>query len=603
MNFNPAFWSLILFLYLVIVDCRSESTYTFHNKSAFDTLFSENFDTSTVFPPPDWTVINGMSSAKHWQLAGDTIRYSNGTPSARCLFDFNQDEWLITPEITLPAGVITRLSFQWSSMYKWMVSPNNNADLMVKISTNNGSTWTTTVWKEDSQAVVSQSGAPWTWGNDYIADYEWHTSRIDLTGFQGQGIKIAFQYKGSDACRFHLDNICLYEAPEYDAEIQTNFVHFNGCDFYTKIPLYQAQNSDLYFYSAVRNNGTENLQNVQLKVLVKSGSNVICNDSSEVITGLSPYQQDTLTPGNTWDDIVPFPMDSLKTGMYQIIFSLTHDSTDADILNDTDTLIFEVADTVFARDNGIPGDAVNILEKYKNAGYGSGSVIALSYNMTANTAARSLSVYIDSNTVAGSQITGQLYIEGEFFPKLETDIYLVAPGDLGKWIELPFFTDGSSELLYSGTNYYAGIKCYDTIYIGTDQVTFHDYFITNRLWNGSAGSWDWQSDAGTPMIRLNISPNPYNIQRIDSRHEIQVQNYPNPCDERMIISILSQTGGIIQWQVSTLAGTVMIVNDEFLTPGKALKIELTTNHLPSGIYIFRIITGSKNINRRISVLH
>jgi hypothetical protein len=187
-------------------------------------VINESFST---WPPANWTIINGAESVGtqrwHREGSGDTyaaILYDNGDGVIH-----NQDEWLITPEVTIPVNAF--LSFDYNSNPYWMVDPNNNADLNIKISTDGGTTWTK-IWDENTAEF------------EYS---EWEEAYVNLDAYEGQSAKIAFQYVGIDACWFYIDNVRVYGLPEFDLEITDARINF------FEIYDYQEDPSDFHYSS------------------------------------------------------------------------------------------------------------------------------------------------------------------------------------------------------------------------------------------------------------------------------------------------------------------------------------------------------------------
>jgi hypothetical protein len=144
-------------------------------------LFSEEFEGS--FPPTGWTRIITNTGycdsypqyAAHWDQFSDVVH--NGTKAAYVWWDYQpQDEWLITPQINfvdIPNG---ELRF-WSYGYE---GSTHNDHYYVKISTDNGSTWTVLF---DLSSFPPDQG----W-NSYS-----HPYIIDLAAYHGQMITLAWQ--------------------------------------------------------------------------------------------------------------------------------------------------------------------------------------------------------------------------------------------------------------------------------------------------------------------------------------------------------------------------------------------------------------------------
>src|SRR5690606_22970523 len=142
--------------------------------------FEESFEGATL--PTDWTFVNTHSSPDaNWHL--NTSDGNDGNNAIEVLYwDYNMmDEWAITPQIDLSAysGQEITLSFDFFTSYYWMVSPFDGADLLVKISTDGGTTWTE-LWNEHDYGTFDS--------------FIWYTESLSLTSYAGESnVKIAFQ--------------------------------------------------------------------------------------------------------------------------------------------------------------------------------------------------------------------------------------------------------------------------------------------------------------------------------------------------------------------------------------------------------------------------
>jgi hypothetical protein len=150
---------------------------------------TEGFE-GTAFPPTDWTqTITNTGPAgttgvlPTWCQMG-TIALTPAVPphggdwQAALWWDYaHQDEWLITPQFTCPPSA--HINF-WSYVYLGSTYLDH---YNVKISTNNGSTWTT-VWDATAQ----------TGGWNYYAT----PINIDISSYAGQQIKVAWQAVDGD---------------------------------------------------------------------------------------------------------------------------------------------------------------------------------------------------------------------------------------------------------------------------------------------------------------------------------------------------------------------------------------------------------------------
>lgn len=168
--------------------------------------YIENFE-GGAFPPACWNVINTNSDpSSNWHVATD----SNNSNVAELLYSNGEmmDEWLISPKFNL-SGISSNISltFDFFMSYYWQVDPNNGADLMLKVSTDNGLTWTQ-LWREEDYGSFE--------------NFTWYTTSVSLNAYAGQNsVKFAFHFYGDDGAQLQLDNIKL----DYAAKANENIAN------------------------------------------------------------------------------------------------------------------------------------------------------------------------------------------------------------------------------------------------------------------------------------------------------------------------------------------------------------------------------------------
>ena len=156
-------------------------------------ILTEGFETSV--PPSGWsTIINNSgytwgagTSGPHTGLQNATVIY-DPLPGA-------QDEWLVSSTLNFASSNSNlNVSFWWNMSYYWGVTPYDNYNLELWISTNGGATWPTKLWDESAQGVFTT----WTW----------YQTTISLAAYVGQtNVKLAWRYVGTDGAQGSLDDI------------------------------------------------------------------------------------------------------------------------------------------------------------------------------------------------------------------------------------------------------------------------------------------------------------------------------------------------------------------------------------------------------------
>ncbi|MBN1971328.1 MAG: C10 family peptidase [Candidatus Delongbacteria bacterium] len=150
----------------------------------------ENFDTSSWLDN-GWSIVseNPMESwyqSNYEGLSYTMINFTN-IYSMRCKYSLEmKNEWLVSPILTL--GSSCSIDFWTAYNSNWV----NNANLSLKIETDNGGNW------EEL----------WISPNDN-QNWKWRHNSIDLSEYEGQKVRLAFVYYGVDGDDILVDDIFI----------------------------------------------------------------------------------------------------------------------------------------------------------------------------------------------------------------------------------------------------------------------------------------------------------------------------------------------------------------------------------------------------------
>lgn len=152
-------------------------------------ILSEDFESGSI--PSTWTILQ-TNPNETWHVEAIT-----GDNKATVNYDETlgaQDERLVTPSLDLSTGTYT-LNATVGLSYYWAVNPENNYDVFIEISTDNGSTWTQ-LWSENDLGVFTN------WVDNPVA--------INLAPYAGNAnVKVAFHYVGTDGAALYVDDVIV----------------------------------------------------------------------------------------------------------------------------------------------------------------------------------------------------------------------------------------------------------------------------------------------------------------------------------------------------------------------------------------------------------
>ena len=160
--------------------------------------WTEGFE-SAAFPPECWDTVH-ISGNEEWTRVNSPSSAHSGNGFAYNWYDDgNSENWLITPQFSIPATGVYVLEF-----YSNHIDGSFNEYNGILISTSDNSIGSFTQMKKLSGSELSN---------------EWQRISIRLDAYAGQNIYIAFKYAGLYADIWMLDDITIKALPAKDAAI------------------------------------------------------------------------------------------------------------------------------------------------------------------------------------------------------------------------------------------------------------------------------------------------------------------------------------------------------------------------------------------------
>ena len=165
------------------------------------TILGEDFETAV--PPAGWTLNSTNSGDFTWHQSFSASL--SGFASAEVLYDpalSAQDEWLMTPVMDFTGATPSdlRVEFGVFLSYYWSVSPEDNYDVELWVSTDGGATFPTMLWDETDLGVFS--------------NFVWYEVTVSLAAYAGQNnVVLAWRYVGVDGAQAAIDLVNVNDDP------------------------------------------------------------------------------------------------------------------------------------------------------------------------------------------------------------------------------------------------------------------------------------------------------------------------------------------------------------------------------------------------------
>lgn len=556
-----------------------------------DYSYFETFDTTATYPPAGWDTIT--ITGLNWQHG------TNGNPGGDAMISYsqapetNRQVILVSPKWLIPTQN-PRLVFDFSTSYYWLATFNTD-DVRIMVSTDGGTTWTDTIWKEDDQTMVEASLVPWPYDN-----FVWYSAAIDLSSYAGDSITFGFYYKtnpgvgGHDGVSFYLDNVGILEEYSDNLILEKSNIDFENPGWYSNIPVYQpvglVSDSAIVF-----NRGVNTQTNVLFDVSIDHGGT---NDFSQTLTtsatgltDLSMYVRDVYAAS------VNFMPDSTNFYTYTVTNSVSQDQTDQDLSNNSASWDFTMTCNEMARYNNL----TRTLSVSDYSGGGNNDELGVIMYIPNPDTVQAMSFYCSQNTTVGTSCKAILYSNdgsGNWVSVIESDIRDITSADLGQIITLDFLTDGFTEIITGGGLYLVALQFYfdaatEDFRIGADdELPISETGYQNSVNLHLTGTW-YYITSGVPTYTLIF--NDHNCFTTGTENQVQLNThiYPNPANTE--IHIDNVTGATIY--VYNMIGKKVFE----ITNANAFNT-ISVSELPSGTYIVKVINNSNVITKKINIV-
>jgi len=349
---------------------------------------------------------------------------------------------------------------------------------------------------------------------------------VGLTPTELADIYIRFHWTGTWGYAWFVDDVAIIETPEHELRFGAEtfggwWIGYQstlgaGTD-YTFYPMSQAVAQPYTLEGVIRSTGIQTQNNSTMYVEIDAVGGMITSLSSTPIS-LSSGQNDTAETTTTFSPT--------NMGLHNISFWASSDSFPTTPVITRSTI---VTDTIYGVDYDWNSDGSSASGYAYLSRQNCGQVLANVFDIYANTTLTSISFHVSSESVAGADVTVELYEDdpaGDPIFLDQSNSYELQLSDIGNWVTISL-----NAPLLAGTSYLAGVHGVqhptDTVGIstsGNDHAT--GYIQDNGCEIGTGGLGAWYPSSAR-LIRMNFGPvaPPSAINDIKN---LQFNVYPNP---------------------------------------------------------------------------
>lgn len=533
------------------------------------TYLQENFDT---WPLTGWVIQNGPASTvtnptQTWH------QFATGNPgtSAGILYVNStdvHDQELISPAVVLPAAGSYRVAFDFSTSVYWhalsLGGSFDNADITLRVTADDGATWSNILWQEDSVALLDAS-----YSNGWET-YVWKRAYVNVSSFAGQTIKAKFTYKGQDAAQFSLDNVSIEDIPANDLAIRNGWSGdiVNAYD-YSKVPV--GHTVPVVAGLSIANLGALAQNDIKVALDIELSGSVVYTDT--LLADIPVGSVDTFWFTTTYNPTT--------VGDYTVKFSLPADDVPGDEQRD---VALSTTTNTYANDFG----STNIYRFDQDDKTSTGVL----YEIKTNTFLTDIQVDFETGTTADNEVAIEVFQVGDNIQDLiyvSDYIYNVGTAVIGNGLTtIPL---DAPLPLTAGERYVILV----TKYAGPSRIFFggspEGDADNSTVCYGPFGSGDavnyYIGWGFTPAIRavLNASASVTNVSGLEG-----VKVYPNPSEG--VINVSNDTNVENTIVVTDIAGKVVA------TKVASTATTINLGNFGTGIYLVEVANqNGKKVER------
>lgn len=354
-----------------------------------DNWFTESFD-ETTFPPVCWAIGDPTNNNnKNWGRSTSKKHTGSGSAYSGAYGPI----YLFTPIVNITGDLALLNFWSYEDYPTWYTGGSNDHGGLniVKVTTDGGSTWTE-LWRADIGEVSSA----------------WKSITINLAGYIGQDIIIAFEYQGNNAHEWYIDDVTIFNGKVFKGGTTGHETDWNTADNWNPKGVPTGNQNVLINNTAQVNEGTALANAIHLggsSLTIANGAQLQHNNEGVVATMLRSVAPYTSTKDNYVLIASPLKGNTNPTSVNNLISnSYTYDLYAFDQCQTLEWLNYKTSPKPFTTlDNG---------KGYLYAHNSSGGSIDLGF--TGEILPSNVDMTIDINYVSGNEFSGWNLIGNPF---------------------------------------------------------------------------------------------------------------------------------------------------------------------------------------------
>ncbi|MDD3741115.1 MAG: T9SS type A sorting domain-containing protein, partial [Bacteroidales bacterium] len=418
-------------------------------------------------------------------------------------------------------------------------------------------------------------------------------------------VYLRFRYIGEWDYAWMVDDISMFEAPDYDVALQQarvnfwpEYINYGYSGFYGLVPQEQINGvgAPVFFTGVIKNYGSQTVTPILTAKVFDSESTELFSDTALFAAPIAVEEFDTVSTSG--DGLTYYFFDPAEVGEYHFTLDASIDGqTDENLANNSLEYVTWITDNEYAHDQG------NVSGSWSTCNYtdgcNDGDIIGVTYPFFVSTQFNSIDFYVSSLTEVGTGYVAKLMIwddGSEAWAEVASSTYYSIDSEeqVGVMhsvtmtdaynIEVP---EGDFVEILAAVEFYTNSGANEWRF-GIDGTVPTSGWETWMYFMGD--QWYYYGGTHVPIIRMNVGE-PNSVNNISTDTDVTI--YPNPTDG--IITVGNVEGASIEI-INIMGQVVKTVNSSY----EVNNIDLS--NFANGTYFVKVVKGSNVSTSKINLV-